>query len=179
MHKVDSLILGYGYTTRFLEPLLRAQNFGGTVGITSRSKKDFIIFDLDRPSTWDNLPSSEFTYWTFPPSPTDRVIEFIKKKKSQLGRLVVVGSTSAFTCYKADEEIDEFSNFNLSLDRARAESFLKNSGAILVMSSGIYGPNRNPVDWIKKNYVGKSKKFVNMIHIEDLCLFLYKGGNSR
>ena len=44
------------------------------------------------------------------------------------------------------------------------------------MSSGIYGPGKNPVDWVKNGYVGKSEKFVNMIHVKDLAHIIFKAG---
>jgi nucleoside-diphosphate-sugar epimerase len=35
--------------------------------------------------------------------------------------------------------------------------------------AGIYGPGRSPYDWIKTGRVTVSRKFVNLIHVEDLA----------
>jgi hypothetical protein len=83
-----------------------------------------------------------------------------------------VGSTSAFLVDKPHGPVDESTPFDMSIPRVQGEVFLRDQGATLVMSSGIYGAGRNPVDWIKKGYVGKSEKYVNMIHGSDLAQFL-------
>ncbi len=35
--------------------------------------------------------------------------------------------------------------------------------------AGIYGPNRSPIDWIDAGRVSPSRKYVNLIHVEDLA----------
>ena len=35
--------------------------------------------------------------------------------------------------------------------------------------TGIYGPGRNPLDWIRQGRIGPSRKYVNLIHVEDLA----------
>ena len=45
--------------------------------------------------------------------------------------------------------------------------------------AGIYGPDRNPLNWIRQGRVGPSRKYVNLIHVEDLaaiCLAAVKKG---
>ena len=45
--------------------------------------------------------------------------------------------------------------------------------------AGIYGPGRNPLDWIRQGRVGPSRKYVNLIHVEDLagiCLAVIEKG---
>jgi nucleoside-diphosphate-sugar epimerase len=45
--------------------------------------------------------------------------------------------------------------------------------------AGIYGPGRNPLDWIRQGRVGPSRKYVNLVHVEDLaaiCLFALDKG---
>jgi nucleoside-diphosphate-sugar epimerase len=44
-----------------------------------------------------------------------------------------------------------------------------NCGAIVLRLAGIYGPGRNPLDWIRQGSVGSSRKYVNLIHAEDLA----------
>jgi nucleoside-diphosphate-sugar epimerase len=51
--------------------------------------------------------------------------------------------------------------------------------AIILRVAGIYGPGRNPIDWIRKGRVSPSRKYVNLIHVEDLadiCLITMERG---
>jgi nucleoside-diphosphate-sugar epimerase len=52
----------------------------------------------------------------------------------------------------------------------QGEEFLRNDcGAIVLRVAGIYGPGRNPVDWVRQGRVSPSRKYVNLIHVEDLA----------
>lgn len=183
LYMTDSpqLILGFGYVAERLRAQIEAQE--KTVLATSRTDSGLISFDLDEPETWDNLPQVEITYWMFPAAPLDLVTEFYKTCGSRLGKIVTVGSTSGFIVGTDGQKVDEATALDLSQDRVQGEEFLRSQGGVTVMSSGIYGPGRDPLNWIKKGYVGKSAKLVNMIHVEDLCQFLIKaaeiGENGR
>jgi nucleoside-diphosphate-sugar epimerase len=62
----------------------------------------------------------------------------------------------------------------------QGEEYLrKELGAIVLRVAGIYGPGRNPLDWIRQGRVGPSRKYVNLIHVEDLaaiCLLALNKG---
>jgi len=66
--------------------------------------------------------------------------------------------------------------------RVQGEEFLRMTcGAIVLRVAGIYGPGRNPLDWIRSGRVGPSRKYVNLIHVEDLaaiCLAALEQGRS-
>src|SRR5207237_4718199 len=52
---------------------------------------------------------------------------------------------------------------------------------IVLRVAGIYGPGRNPLDWIRQGRIGPSRKYVNLIHVEDLaaiCLAAIEKGKS-
>ncbi len=178
MKNLDHLILGHGFTADYLKSLIKEKEPGCEVYSTSRCDPSRLKFDLSDSATWHNLPKAKITYWTFPPEPFFLVQEFYEKMHQQLGRLVVVGSTSSFLTNRPDETVDERSPLNLKKERVQSEVFLQNQGATLVMSAGIYGSGRNPLDWVKKSMVGKSDKYVNMIHVEDLAQFLYLAGQN-
>lgn len=175
MEKVDYLILGHGYTAQFLIEELPSQ---AKWLATSRSDQKFHYFDLTDVESWDQLPSAKVTYWTFPPTPIDLVKDFYSENKEKLGKLVVVGSTSGFLTTESHQEVTETTPFDESIERAQAEKLLMDQGATVVMSSGIYGPGKNPVDWVKNGYVGKSEKFVNMIHVKDLANIIFNAGEK-
>lgn len=179
MDSVDHLILGHGYTAAELVPFIHSKEPQAKVVSTSRQGFPYIKFDLLDPSTWDNLPQSQVSYWTFPAVPPDLVKEFYSKKKDSLGHIVVLGSTSTFKVENSGELVDETSPLDLSIDRVQGEIYLRGEGASLVMSSGIYGVGRNPLDWVKKGWVGLSDKWINMIHVKDLSQFLYQAGRFK
>ncbi|MEO5956897.1 MAG: hypothetical protein ABIR36_14575, partial [Nitrospiraceae bacterium] len=66
--------------------------------------------------------------------------------------------------------IDEAAPIDLSKPRVQGEEFLREKhGAIVLRVAGIYGPGRNPLNWIQQGRVGPSRKYVNLIHVEDLA----------
>ena len=79
--------------------------------------------------------------------------------------------------------IDESAPIDLTKPRVQGEEYLRNEhGAIVLRVAGIYGPGRNPLDWIRQGRVGPSRKYVNLIHVEDLaaiCLAALEKGETR
>jgi nucleoside-diphosphate-sugar epimerase len=89
--------------------------------------------------------------------------------------LVVLGSTSAYDASASAEYpppwIDETAPVDLTKPRVQGEELLRSSyGAVLLRVAGIYGPGRNPIDWIKTRRAKGSQKYVNLIHVEDLAV---------
>lgn len=87
---------------------------------------------------------------------------------------MVLGSTSAYAGGVSAEYpppwTDETAPVDLTKPRVQGEELLRNSyGAILLRVAGIYGPGRNPVEWIRTGRVNRSRKYVNLIHVEDLA----------
>lgn len=175
------IILGSGYTARFLLPL--ALERSPSVFATSRTpdrhlghlpEAQRLRFDLSRPDTWARFPPDADLIWCFPAMPLDLVREFIESRRGSIGRLVVLGSTSAYDL-ESDRQypppwIDEAAPVDLTKPRVQGEEFLrKDCGAVVLRVAGIYGPGRNPLDWIRTGRVGPSPKFVNLIHVEDLA----------
>jgi nucleoside-diphosphate-sugar epimerase len=88
--------------------------------------------------------------------------------------IVVLGSTSAYEAGGMREYppawIDESAPVDFTKARVKGEEYLrKEYGAILLRVAGIYGPGRNPLDWIRQGRVGPSRRYVNLIHVEDLA----------
>ena len=168
------LILGYGYTSSFLVPQLSVAYPDAEILTTSRSQPKMLHFNLDRPSTWKNLPDCGTLIWTFPPKPFMQVQAFSDFYKGRYKKALVIGSTSSLTVEQPNQRVDETTPLDFSLERARCEELLRKQGFRLLLSSGIYGPGRNPLVWIKRDMVGISDKLVNMIHVNDLCQFIIK-----
>lgn len=187
------IILGSGYTARFLWPLVADRV--SKVFATSRTPEQNLghlpadrrlRFDLSQPDTWANIPQDADLLWCFPATPLNLVAQFSERLKGQAGRLVVLGSTSAYDLGDSRDNppswIDETAPIDVTKARVQGEEFLRNNcGAIVLRVAGIYGPGRNPIDWIRRGRVGPSHKYVNLIHVKDLasiCLHALERGTA-
>jgi nucleoside-diphosphate-sugar epimerase len=142
-------------------------------------------FDFEQPSTWLNIPAGADLIWCFPATPLEKVEAFARTLDAPARRMVVLGSTSTYETADHSAEypppwINESASINLTKPRVQGEEFLRtNCGAIVLRVAGIYGPGRNPLDWIRQGRVGSSRKYVNLIHAEDLaaiCLLALEKG---
>lgn len=175
------VILGSGYTARFLWPLVadRAPN----VFATSRAPEQHLShiptaqrlrFDLSQPDTWANIPREADLLWCFPATPLNLVQQFAASLRGLDRRMVLLGSTSAYTQGDAQEYpppwIDETAPIDLRQPRVQGEEYLRQEhGAVVLRVAGIYGPGRHPLDWIRTGRVGPTRKYVNLIQVEDLA----------
>lgn len=173
-------ILGSGYTAKFLLPLARhhyshvfATSRDPDRHLTHLSPDQRIRFDLARPETWQAIPTSTDIVWCFPAVPIELVRQFAEAASLRTRRLEVLGSTSAYdVCASAEYPppwVEETAPVDLTKPRVQGEELLRTSyGAIVLRIAGIYGPGRNPVEWIRTGRVNRSRKYVNLIHVEDL-----------
>ena len=176
------VVLGSGYTGRVLHRTAISQ--GQTVYATSRDPlnnladiptEQRIAFDLEQPSTSHNIPLDSDLIWCFPAIPLDQVQTFARMLNQPARRMVVLGSTSAYEVSDHSAEyppswIDESAPIDLTKSRVQGEEYLReHHGAILLRVAGIYGPGRNPLDWIRQGRVSPSHKYMNLIHVEDLA----------
>ncbi|MDP3091621.1 MAG: hypothetical protein Q8N04_13150 [Nitrospira sp.] len=175
------VILGSGYTARFLWPLVADRSL--MVYATSRAPEEHLDhvppahrlrFDLSQHDTWGNIPHDADLLWCFPATPLDLVRQFAASLSGSARRLVVLGSTSAYDTGVSHAYpppwIDETAPIDLTKPRVQGEEHLRlKHGAIVLRVAGIYGPGRNPLDWIRTGRVGPTRKYVNLIHVEDLA----------
>ena len=175
------VILGSGYTARFLWSLVADRSL--TVFATSRTPEQNLgylpanrrlRFDLFQPDTWRNIPRDADLLWCFPATPVELVRQFIATLTGSPCRIVVLGSTSAYDLGDSQAYpppwIDETAPIDLTKPRVQGEEYLRlEQGAIVLRVAGIYGPGRNPLDWIRTGRVKPSRKYVNLIHVEDLA----------
>lgn len=185
------VILGSGYTARVLMPL--AARHYATVLATSRdpdthlshlSSSQRLRFDLAQPETWTAIPDNADILWCFPAAPLPLVQQCSERLRTSPRRLVVLGSTSAYETGGSQDYpppwIDETDPIDLTKPRVQGEETLRATlGAIVLRVAGMYGPGRNPLNWIRTGRVGPSRKYVNLIHVEDLaaiCLLALERG---
>jgi nucleoside-diphosphate-sugar epimerase len=176
------IILGTGYSGRHLTNVLTATSrpFFATSREPDKNLSHVpagrrMKFDLEQPSTWPNLPAQADLIWCFPATPLEQVRAFARTLDAPPRRVVILGSTSAYEVSEDSTEypppwIDELAPIDLSKSRVQGEEYLrKHHGAIVLRVAGIYGPERNPLDWIRQGRIGPSRKYVNLIHVEDLA----------
>ncbi len=186
-------ILGAGYTAR---SLLIAQSSPYTRILFSSRKPDphlnwvapdrQIAFDLEQRSTWANIPDHADVLWCFPAAPVHLVKKFAVTMEGSNRRLVILGSTSAYDLGDSQDYpprwIDETALLDDTQPRVQGEEYLRTEcKAVLLRITGIYGPGRNPIEWIKAGRVGPSRKYVNLIHVNDLaaiCLVALERGTA-
>lgn len=188
------MILGSGYTGRWIYQLATQRSM--SVLASSRRPELHLSyvepnarlrFSLDDPATWPSLAPDVDLIWTFPAAPLEQVQAFADHSCGPSQRLVVLGSTSAYDQDRGQAGgsapwIDETSSINTDLPRVQGEEYLRTShGATVLRVAGIYGPDRNPLEWIRQGRVGSTAKFVNLVHVEDLalvCLLALQEGNA-
>jgi len=174
--------MGYGYTGRHIMRLTLQQRASAlatsrnpAVQLTALPATQRLEFDLARPETWGSVPANANLIWCFPATPLSSVQQWAQTQRSRVNRLVVLGSTSAYEV--TDDSpgypppwIDESAPIDNTKPRVEGEEYLRSElGAIVLRVAGIYGPGRNPLEWIRHGRVGPSRKYVNLIQGEDLA----------
>jgi hypothetical protein len=173
------IILGTGYTGRRLYH--QARGAGWNALTTSRTPEVHlldilpehrILFDLAQPETWRSIPLPAHIIWCFPATPLSLVQAFSATRPSGSGRMIVMGSTSAYgmNCGSVTEQTP----LNTDLPRVQGEEYLRTQlGAVIIRLAGLYGPGRNVLDWIRKGKIRNTPKWVNLLHVDDaagICL---------
>ncbi|KAI4869182.1 hypothetical protein F4820DRAFT_43974 [Hypoxylon rubiginosum] len=174
---VELLILGAGWTSTFLIPLL------GREGIkyeatTTTGRNDTIRFRFDPNSTdptpFRTLPYAETVLITFPLHGNGQAANLVRMYESthkHRPRFVLLGATSIWT---APTWQDETSPYERADPRAVAEDELMtcSDGAVLDLA-GLYGASRQPRDWLDRVVKSKSdlkaKGALHVIHGQDVA----------
>jgi nucleoside-diphosphate-sugar epimerase len=104
---------------------------------------------------------------TFPPENVHA--SFWKMLENRVPNRVLLGTTGI---YSGSGRITEDSELLTEHPRyAREQQFL-NSGGSIIRLSGIYGPGRNPLNWINRARDLYEQKQLNLIHVNDITHFL-------
>lgn len=165
------VVFGAGY---FGKVLAQALARSGYEVVTTRRSPDSnssgsIVFDLKRPKTWVAVPKSWGYVVTFPVEPMELISQFFGSVVPVASRLVAISTTSVFVVDEEDAPVDEDSRINMSSPRVQGEEYLLQRGCVVLHSAGMYGPRRNPLDWVRKGLIADGRKLVNLIHVEDLA----------
>jgi len=170
-HSDNALILGSGYTGKFLKPQLEAAGF--EVKESNRTGNKDFVFLFDDSESWNNLPKDAYiSFALFSAESPEAAREFASKILTRFKKLIIVSTTGLFKTTQVDEIVTESSVLDTSSLRFQSEEILRKSGAILIHAAGIYGPGRSPISWLKRGLIKDPNKILNLIHVEDLCRFL-------
>jgi nucleoside-diphosphate-sugar epimerase len=168
------LVLGAGYTGRVVQRQLTAASRPCFATFRNRLPRgnwgvEHIHFDLDMPDTWRGIPPGCDCVWTFPAEPPGQVEAFAEFLFTDQRRVVVIGTTSSYLHSQEDEVVAELSPLDLNRPRVQGEELLRSHGAMIVRAAGLYGPGRNPLDWLRRGVPSRGENFLNLIHVEDLA----------
>ncbi|EON68478.1 hypothetical protein W97_07688 [Coniosporium apollinis CBS 100218] len=175
---VDLLILGAGWTSTFLIPLLTRSKISHAA-TTTTGRDNTIPFKFDPTSNsldqYKTLPSAKTVLITFPLTGTgqsDLLTRSYRQIHGGSNNWIQLGSTGI---YKNDSDwSDETSPYDTSNARAIAEDELLThaSGCVLNLA-GLYGGSRDPKNWItrvaKTKAEVKAKGALHLIHGEDVA----------
>ncbi|KAK4203410.1 hypothetical protein QBC40DRAFT_262511 [Triangularia verruculosa] len=218
MEQLTLLILGAGWTSTFLIPLLQSSSIPFAATTTSGrtvSGAPTIPFKFDPANTPEDelrtaissLPAAKYVLITFPLTgngPSKTLIELYNathqshsSAASQQARFIQLGSSGIWgagrTIAAADKEkiekelaekrggdpwVTRHSPINESNPRAIAENELLSLGGCVLNLSGLWGGERQPINWIPRVAATKEavrgKTSLHLIHGEDIARAVVK-----
>ncbi len=168
------LVLGAGYTGRVVLRRLASSSRACVATFRNRLPRagagtEYLHVDLGKPETWRSIPPATGCVWTFPAEPAAQVEAFADVLFREPLRVVVIGTTSSYVPPREDEPVTEDTPLDPHVPRVPGEEHLRQRGAVIVRAAGIYGPARNPLDWLRRGIASGAEGVVNLIHVEDLA----------
>ncbi|CAK4034611.1 Hypothetical predicted protein [Lecanosticta acicola] len=188
MQELDMLILGAGWTSTFLIPLLQSKkcNFAATTRDGRRvAGVETLQWTFNPEGTtsaisnqFSSLPLAKAVLITFPLTGEKQSTTLKKgyeeaKQKSEI-RFIQLGSTGIWQI--PDQKsiwLSRESPYDTTNKRAVAEDELLGLGGSVLNLAGLWGGERDPRDWVdrvaKTKEEVKSKKSLHLIHGEDVA----------
>lgn len=171
------LVLGAGYVGKAVFAGLSAKY---EILLTSRSGRaegegtphDMLRFALQYGETWSVIDSADFVVWTFPAAVSFDDIPYSLEVCRQIRErgipLLILASTSCYQTSLPDQLVDENIPLDQSQARVCAEEQLHTQGSCVLALAGIYGPGRDPVQWLRRGLVKNGHQFINLIHVSNI-----------
>lgn len=182
MDPVDLLILGAGWTSQFLIPLLKSKSITYAATTTTGHESygtPTIAFKFDPSSTdtdsYSLLPVAKTILVTFPlkgPNQSTHLIFQYNKAHHfpEKPKWIQLGSTGIFTAPHWNNENAVHDTAN---DRAIAEDELLRLEGCVLNLAGLYGGERDPKNWVtrvaKTKDEVRGKKALHLIHGQDVA----------
>jgi len=198
MQQIDLLILGAGWTSTFLIPLLKQRNYSFAATTTDGRKvadSDTIKWRFEPPSDDDkskgensgnhnsiaSLPLARHVLITFPltsAAQTDFLVQSYldghsNKHGAQDTRFIQLGSSGIWQIPQQTIWVSRRSPYNTSNARAIAEDALLKRGGCVLNLAGLWGGERDPRSWVgrvaKTKEEVKGKKSLHLVHGADVA----------
>ncbi len=171
------LILGAGYVGGRLAEL--HPDAVRTRRAVEPGDRKSIRFDLADETTWPSLPvDGRCVVWTFPAVPLATVRRFYDARvRNRAHSVIVLGSTSAYRVEEGPAAalppvVTEDRPLDPAQPRVEGEEWLREQGAVVLQLAGIFGPDRQPLDWVRRGRIRNGNKRVNLIHVDDILAVL-------
>lgn len=173
--KVDVLILGAGWSSTFLIPLLEKESIS-YASTTTTGRGDTIKFKFeygsDNREQYQALPTATTVLITFPLKGEHESSYMYKaytethKPPSSRYQFIQLGSSGIFTVPGQDVWVTRHSKYDKSNARAIAEDELLRLGGCVLNLSGLWGGSRHPKTWVDRVAPTKDKlKEKNSLHL--------------
>lgn len=188
--KVDLLILGAGWTSTFLIPLLQKEKITyaatTTTGRDGTYKFNFSHSDSTKEETQEDglhqyaaLPSAKTVLITFPITSKEgmrHLCEFYGKtheNENEPYQWIQLGSTGIWSIESQDLWVTRHSAYDKGNPRAIAEDELLASGGCVLNLAGLWGGERMVRHWVDRvagsKVMLRGKGSLHMIHGEDVA----------
>ncbi|KAF2643842.1 hypothetical protein P280DRAFT_466572 [Massarina eburnea CBS 473.64] len=176
--QVDILILGAGWTSTFLLPLLSAETVS-YAATTTTGRDGTIPFKFDSESQhtepYRSLPPAQTVVITFPlvgHGQSKQITGLYRSVHGDNNQWIQLGSIGIFN--QCDDWNDENSPYDKEDKRAIAEDELMSVvGGCVLDLAGLYGGTRKPRTWIprlaKEKEDVRKRKTVHFVHGEDVA----------
>ncbi|KAK4952607.1 hypothetical protein LTR10_009413 [Elasticomyces elasticus] len=183
MQELDLLILGAGWTSTFLIPILRSHHL--SFAATTRDGREVagsktIAWSYNPESKdktqFSHLPFAKYILVTFPLTSADQTATLVQSYSAAKGKqanFIQLGSSGIWQIPQETHWVSRRSPYNKSSPRAIAEDeLLKLDGCVLNLA-GLWGGQRDPKTWVdrvaKTKEDVKNKKSLHMIHGVDVA----------
>lgn len=182
MQELDLLILGAGWTSTFLIPLLDKHNL--TFAATTTTGHNSTIAwkfnpEASDPSYFSALPTARHVLITFPLTGTEQPKLLVQgyrithPKAADTVRFIQLGSSGIFQIPEQDLWVTRHSKYDSSKPRAVAEDELLGLGGCVLNLSGLWGGQRQPKDWVARvattKEAVKGKGSLHLVHGVDVA----------
>ncbi|KAL1585564.1 hypothetical protein WHR41_06005 [Cladosporium halotolerans] len=181
MHQIDLLVLGAGWTSTFLLPLLEERNWSFAATTTDGRKVEGFDtikwrFEPDSKdgSQMSSLPLAKHVLITFPLTSAEQADYLIKSYEDGHGkaphptRFIQLGSTGIWQIPQKTIWVSRRSPYNTSMPRAVAEDAVLKHGGCVLNLAGLWGGQRDPSTWVdrvaKTKEDVKGKKSLHLVH---------------
>ncbi|KAI1359754.1 hypothetical protein F5Y08DRAFT_332071 [Xylaria arbuscula] len=181
--EVSLLILGAGWTSTFLLPLLQREGIShAATTTTGRDGTIPFLFDPESSDTtpFTALPSAKTILITFPlkgPGPSSRLVSSYAATHAAAAASVRYIQFGVTSIWNAEDWQDTDSPYDTSNPRAVAEDELMrvapDGNASVLSLAGLYGAARQPRNWVHRVITSKealrAKGALHVIHGEDVA----------